>query len=129
MTLSQGGVPSCGWETALTVGSARHNRCCWVVPSETAANRVIKRCFDQVIDFGAEQLVVVVGYMKEKIIDYYGDEYRGVPIALPARTEGTGPCLADCRRARRRRFHAVARGQHLPGQSRGRGYPTSGAAS
>ncbi len=96
---------------------------------EVADQPLLTHCFDQVIDLGAEQLVVVVGYMKEKIIDHYGDEYRGVPITLPAQTEGAGPCVADCGGARRRRFHAPAWGQRLSGQSRRCGHPTSGAAS
>jgi glucose-1-phosphate thymidylyltransferase len=51
---------------------------------------LLTHCFDQVIDLGAERLVVVVGYMKEKIIDHYGDEYRDVPITYTHQREQLG---------------------------------------
>ena len=57
---------------------------------EVADQPLLTHCFDQVIDLGAEQLVVVVGYMKEKIIDHYGDEYRGVPITYTHQREQKG---------------------------------------
>ncbi len=41
---------------------------------------ILTHCFEQVVELGADKLVVVVGYMKEKIIDHYGNEFEGIPI-------------------------------------------------
>ncbi|MDG5759939.1 UTP--glucose-1-phosphate uridylyltransferase AglF [Natronococcus sp. A-GB1] len=41
---------------------------------------ILTHCFDQLVELGASELIVVVGYLKEEIIDHYGDEYRDVPI-------------------------------------------------
>ncbi len=57
---------------------------------EVDGQPLLTHCFDQVIDLGADQLVVVVGYMKEVIIDHYGDEYRGVPITYTHQREQKG---------------------------------------
>ncbi|MDQ2052611.1 UTP--glucose-1-phosphate uridylyltransferase AglF [Natronolimnohabitans sp. A-GB9] len=51
---------------------------------------ILTHCFDQLIDLGADELVVVVGYLKEVIIDHYGDEYRGVPITYTHQREQKG---------------------------------------
>ncbi|MFC6716057.1 UTP--glucose-1-phosphate uridylyltransferase AglF [Natrialbaceae archaeon GCM10025810] len=47
---------------------------------EIAGQPILTHCFDQLVDLGATEFVVVVGYRKEQIIEYYGDEYEGVPI-------------------------------------------------
>ncbi|MFD1514144.1 UTP--glucose-1-phosphate uridylyltransferase AglF [Halomarina rubra] len=47
---------------------------------EVDGKPILTHCFDQLIDLDAEELVVVVGYLKEKIIDHYGDSFEGVPI-------------------------------------------------
>jgi len=39
---------------------------------------------------GADELLVVVGYMKEKIIQHYGDEFEGVPITYAHQREQSG---------------------------------------
>lgn len=44
---------------------------------EVADTPILTHCFDQLIELGVDELVVVVGYLKEQIIDHYGDEYRG----------------------------------------------------
>jgi glucose-1-phosphate thymidylyltransferase len=41
---------------------------------------ILTHCFEQLIELGAEELLVVVGYRAEDIIDHYGDEFEGVPI-------------------------------------------------
>jgi glucose-1-phosphate thymidylyltransferase long form len=51
---------------------------------------LLTHCFDQCIELGADELVVVVGYLKEKIIDHYGDEYDGVPITYSHQREQKG---------------------------------------
>ncbi|WP_318570010.1 UTP--glucose-1-phosphate uridylyltransferase AglF [Salinigranum marinum] len=41
---------------------------------------ILADVFDTLIDVGIDEFVVVVGYLKERIIERFGDEYRGVPI-------------------------------------------------
>ena len=41
---------------------------------------IIAHCFDQLAELGAEEFVVVVGYMKEHIIEQFDDSYRDIPI-------------------------------------------------
>ncbi len=51
---------------------------------------ILTHCFDQLADLGADEFVVVVGYLKEKIIDHYGDEYEGIPITYAHQREQKG---------------------------------------
>ncbi|OYR75468.1 UTP--glucose-1-phosphate uridylyltransferase [Halorubrum ezzemoulense] len=57
---------------------------------EVADEPLLTHCFDQLIELGADELVVVVGYLKEVIIDHYGDEYEGVPITYAHQREQKG---------------------------------------
>ncbi|WP_136590447.1 UTP--glucose-1-phosphate uridylyltransferase AglF [Salinigranum halophilum] len=57
---------------------------------EVDGKPILTHCLDKLIDLGAEEFVVVVGYMKEKIIQYYGDEYEGVPITYSHQREQKG---------------------------------------
>jgi glucose-1-phosphate thymidylyltransferase long form len=41
---------------------------------------ILTHCFERLVELDADELLVVVGYRKEDIISYYGDEFRGVPI-------------------------------------------------
>ena len=56
---------------------------------EVADEPLFTHCFDQLIELGADELVVV-GYLKEVIIDHYGDEYEGVPITYAHQREQKG---------------------------------------
>jgi len=51
---------------------------------------ILTHCFEQVVELGADELVVVVGYMKERIIQHYGDEFQGVPITYTHQREQQG---------------------------------------
>ncbi len=51
---------------------------------------ILTHCFEQLIELGADELVVVVGYMKEVIIDHYGDDFEGVPITYTHQREQKG---------------------------------------
>ena len=51
---------------------------------------IITHCLDQLVELGASEFVIVVGYLKEEIIDHYGDEYRGVPITYAHQREQKG---------------------------------------
>ena len=57
---------------------------------EVAGRPILSYCFNDLIDLGADELLVVVGYKKEKIIDFYGDEYEGVPITYTHQREPKG---------------------------------------
>jgi len=57
---------------------------------EVAEEPLLTHCFDQLIELGADELVVVVGYRKERIIDHYGDAYEGVPITYAHQREQKG---------------------------------------
>ncbi|WP_181692092.1 UTP--glucose-1-phosphate uridylyltransferase AglF [Natronomonas sp. LN261] len=51
---------------------------------------ILSHCFDRLIELDAEELLVVVGYKKERIIDHYGDAYEGVPITYTHQREQRG---------------------------------------
>ncbi len=57
---------------------------------EVDGEPILTHCFDQLVSLGADELIVVVGYLKEKIIDHYGDEYEGVPITYAHQREQKG---------------------------------------
>ncbi|MFA9426353.1 UTP--glucose-1-phosphate uridylyltransferase AglF [Natronorubrum sp. A-ect3] len=51
---------------------------------------LIEDVFDNLLEIGVTELVVVVGHMKEQIIERYGDEYEGVPITYAHQREQLG---------------------------------------
>jgi glucose-1-phosphate thymidylyltransferase len=51
---------------------------------------ILTHCFEQLADLGADEFVVVVGYLKEKIIQHYGDEFAGIPITYAHQREQKG---------------------------------------
>ena len=51
---------------------------------------ILTHCFEQLVELGAEELIVVVGYKKEKIIQHYGDAFDGVPITYTHQREQQG---------------------------------------
>ena len=57
---------------------------------EVDGKPLIEDVFDNLLEIGVDELVVVVGYMKEKIIERYGDEYEGVPITYAHQREQLG---------------------------------------
>jgi len=57
---------------------------------EVNGNPLIEDVFDNLIDIGVDEFVVVVGYKKEKIIERYEDEYRDVPITYAHQREQKG---------------------------------------
>ena len=57
---------------------------------EVNGTPLIEDVFDNLIDAGASELIVVVGYKAEQIIDRYGDEYRDVPITYTHQREQLG---------------------------------------
>lgn len=57
---------------------------------EVNGKPILTYCFDQLVDLGADELIVVVGYLKEEIIEHYGDEYRDTPITYSHQREQKG---------------------------------------
>ena len=57
---------------------------------EVNGRPLIEDVFDNLIDIGVDEFVVVVGYKKEKIIERYEDEYDGIPITYAHQREQKG---------------------------------------
>ncbi|WP_207590092.1 UTP--glucose-1-phosphate uridylyltransferase AglF [Halomontanus rarus] len=57
---------------------------------EVDGKPILTHCLDRLVDLGATEFVVVVGYLKEKIIEHYGDEYRDVGITYCHQREQNG---------------------------------------
>jgi glucose-1-phosphate thymidylyltransferase long form len=57
---------------------------------EVADKPLLTHCFEQLAELGIDELIVVVGYMKENIIEYYGDEFEGIPITYAHQREQNG---------------------------------------
>jgi glucose-1-phosphate thymidylyltransferase long form len=51
---------------------------------------ILTHCFEQLVELGADKLVVIVGYRKQNIISHYGDEFGGVPITYAHQREQDG---------------------------------------
>ena len=51
---------------------------------------ILTHCFDQLVELGVDELIVVVGYLKERIVNHYDDEYNGVPITYTHQREQRG---------------------------------------
>jgi len=57
---------------------------------EVAGKPILTHCFEQLAELGADEFVVVVGYLKQNIIDHYGDEFEGIPITYAHQREQAG---------------------------------------
>ncbi|QGX94785.1 sugar nucleotidyltransferase [Haloplanus rallus] len=57
---------------------------------EVDGKPILTHCFEQLAELGADELVVVVGYRKQDIIEHYGDEFEGVPITYAHQREQKG---------------------------------------
>ncbi|MFB6309512.1 MAG: sugar phosphate nucleotidyltransferase [Haloarculaceae archaeon] len=57
---------------------------------EVAGEPLLSYSFETLRSVGVEELLVVVGYRAEDIIDYYGDAYRDVPITYAHQREQLG---------------------------------------
>jgi glucose-1-phosphate thymidylyltransferase len=57
---------------------------------EVNGKPIITHCLEQLVDLGAEEVFIVVGYRKEDIISHYGDEFQGVPITYEHQREALG---------------------------------------
>ncbi|MFC4357735.1 UTP--glucose-1-phosphate uridylyltransferase AglF [Halobium salinum] len=57
---------------------------------EVDGQPILTHCFEQLAELGADEFVVVVGYLKEHIIEHYGDEFEGVPITYAHQRDQKG---------------------------------------
>jgi len=57
---------------------------------EVDGKPILTHCFEQLVELDADELIVVVGYKKENIIDHYGDAFEGVPITYSHQREQKG---------------------------------------
>ena len=57
---------------------------------EVDGKPLVEDVFDNLVDIGVDEFVVVVGYRKEQVIERYDDEYRGVPITYAHQREQLG---------------------------------------
>ena len=57
---------------------------------EVDGKPLIEDVFDQLLGIGVDDLVVVVGHLKEQIIERYGDSYENVPITYAHQREQLG---------------------------------------
>ncbi|ALG81794.1 UTP--glucose-1-phosphate uridylyltransferase AglF [Halanaeroarchaeum sulfurireducens] len=57
---------------------------------EVDGKPILTHAFEQLAELGADELVVVVGYLKERIIEYYGDEFADIPITYAHQREQKG---------------------------------------
>jgi len=57
---------------------------------EIAGKPLLTHCFEQLVALDADELLVVVGYKKEVIIEHYGDEFEGVPITYSHQRDQKG---------------------------------------
>jgi glucose-1-phosphate thymidylyltransferase len=57
---------------------------------EVDGKPILVHCLEQLIALGAEEIIIVVGYRAEQIIDFVGDEFRGVPVTYTFQRERKG---------------------------------------
>jgi len=71
-------------------------------PMLPAANRpILEHVLDALVDAGVRQLVLVVGYRRDRVQEYFGPSYRDVPIeyAVQDKQLGSGHALLQARDA------------------------------
>ncbi|AXG06350.1 UTP--glucose-1-phosphate uridylyltransferase [Haloplanus rubicundus] len=57
---------------------------------EIAGKPILSHCFESLLAAGIGEIVVVVGYRGDDIVDYYGDDFRGVPLTYVWQEEQLG---------------------------------------
>jgi len=57
---------------------------------EVVGKPILTHCFGQLAALDTDELLVVVGYRKEVIIEHYGDEFEGIPITYAHQREQNG---------------------------------------
>lgn len=57
---------------------------------EVNGKPLLGHVFDRLVELDADELIVVVGYLKENIISHFGDEYRNTPITYAHQRDQKG---------------------------------------
>ena len=57
---------------------------------DVAGRPILTHCFEQVLELPVDELVVIVGYEGQKIVDHYGDSFHGVPLSFVWQHEQNG---------------------------------------
>lgn len=57
---------------------------------EVAGRPILERCFERLAAFSPELLIVVVGWRGERIVERFGDSWRGLPLAYATQEEPRG---------------------------------------
>lgn len=57
---------------------------------EVDGKPILTHCFEQLAELDVSELLVVVGYKKEVIIEHYDDDFRGIPITYTHQREQAG---------------------------------------
>lgn len=57
---------------------------------EVGGEPILTRCFEQLVGLGVSELVVVVGYEGDQVVERYGDEFREVPVTYARQHEREG---------------------------------------
>lgn len=60
---------------------------------EVGGRPILTHCFETLLDLGVDELIVVVGYRGDDIVEYYGEAFAGVPVTYTRQAERAG--LAD----------------------------------
>lgn len=71
-------------------------------PMLPAANRpILAHVLDALVDAGMDRIVIVVGYRRERVQEYFGPDYRDVPLEYVHQQKqlGTGHALLQAREA------------------------------
>jgi len=55
-----------------------------------AGNPILTHWFEQLVNLGADKIVVIVCYKKQNIFSHFGDEFEGVPITYAHQREQDG---------------------------------------
>ena len=67
-----------------------------------AANRpILEHVFDALVEAGVDDIVVVVGYKRDRVQNHFGPTYRGVPVTYVTQNKqlGSGHALLQAREA------------------------------
>lgn len=57
---------------------------------EVAGTPILTHCFEELAGLGVEEVVVVVGYRGQEIVDRYGSEFEGIPLTYVRQSERRG---------------------------------------
>jgi glucose-1-phosphate thymidylyltransferase len=57
---------------------------------EVDGKPILTHCFEQLTALEADELIVVVGYRKQDIMEHYGDEFNNIPITYTHQREQKG---------------------------------------